>query len=149
MVSAIDEVGPRDVVEFFAKIYDTKPSEALLIAMPKLSREAQRLGAMYGVEIIGAVSPDEINKKLSGVIESESLATTTGPDGQQILSLQETSTSEAESRDASEVLRTSGRIEPRAASLIEQTISSLGKKISNTTPSGESNSTDELTVKPI
>jgi hypothetical protein len=43
------------------------------------------------------------------------------------------------------VLRTSGRIEPRAASLIEQTISSLEKKTSNTTLSGESNSTDELT----
>ncbi|MGA3295856.1 MAG: hypothetical protein ABSD41_00225 [Candidatus Bathyarchaeia archaeon] len=97
MVSAIDQVGPPDVVEFFAKVYDTKPSKALLIALPKLSREAQRLGAMYGVEIIGAVSPDEITKKLSAVIESESLATTTGPDGQQILSLQETSTSEAES----------------------------------------------------
>ena len=76
MVSAIDEVGPPEVVEFFAKVYDTKPSKSLLIALPKLSREAQRLGAMYGVEIIGAVSPDEITKKLSAVIESESLATT-------------------------------------------------------------------------
>jgi Zn finger protein HypA/HybF involved in hydrogenase expression len=143
MISAIDEVGPPEVVEFFAKVYDTKPSKSLLIALPKLSREAQRLGAMYGVEVIGAVSPDEIATKLSAVIES--LGITTGPNRQETLSLQETSTTEAERRDPPEVLKTSAPIETRAASLIEQTISSLEKKTSNAMPSVASNSTDELT----
>lgn len=140
MVSAIDEVGPPEVVGFFAKVYDTKPAKSLLIALPKLSREAQRLGAMYGVEIIGAVSPDEIIKKLSAIIESESLAIT-APNGldRQTLDLRETSTIEAE------VPMTSGSVESRAAALVEQTISSLKKKTSNTTPPEGSNLTDELT----
>jgi hypothetical protein len=68
MVSATDEVGPRDVIAFFAKVYDTKPPRALLVAMPKLSREAQRLGAMYGVDIIGASSPDEVITRLASIV---------------------------------------------------------------------------------
>jgi len=142
MVSAIDEVGPPQLVEFFAKVYDTKPSKSLLIALPRLSREAQKLGAMYNVEVIGAVSPDEITRKLSGIIESESLAAIppTEPYSQLTASLQESSTAEARRRDSPEVLRTSGPVESPVAALIEQTISSLEKK----TPPEESNSADEL-----
>jgi hypothetical protein len=90
---------------------------------------------MYNVEVIGAVSPDEIAEKLSAIIKSESLATIPPT-----LGLQETSTTEATRRDSSEVLRTSEPVESPAAALIEQTISSLEKK----TPPEESNSADEL-----
>lgn len=158
MVSAIDEVGPRDVVEFFAKIYDTKPSEALLIAMPKLSREAQRLGAMYGVNAIGARSPDEVTKRLGALIGTQSTTKTAAPSvpdmGQTLLGLQpETKIDQPlaqpkrESRqEPSEELRIKEAtlVEPRAASFIEQAVSLLEKKTDQKTPSEESNTADSL-----
>jgi hypothetical protein len=67
MVSAEIEVGSQDVIAFFGKVYDAKPSKALLVAFPKLNREALRLGAMYGVDVVGAETPDEIISKLTTV----------------------------------------------------------------------------------
>lgn len=126
MVSAIDEVGPPQVVEFFAKVYDTKPAKSLLIALPKLGREAQRLGAMYGVEVIGAESVDEVKSKLSTFIETlgASASAPSEPD-------QDTSIVEVEKRPPEP---SKPSIELRAASLIEQTIASLEKKTSDTPP---------------
>lgn len=147
MVSAIDEVGPRDVVEFFAKIYDTKPSEALLIAMPKLSREAQRLSAMYGVNTIGAESPDEVTKRLGAVIGAQSTTKTFAPAvpdvGQTLLDLQPERESKQEPSEELRVKETTP-VEPRAASFIEQAVSLLEKKTDQKTPSEESNTEDSL-----
>jgi hypothetical protein len=115
MVSAMDQVGPQYVVEFFAKVYDTKPSKALLIALPRLSEEAKRLGVMYSLETIDGDSPDEVTKRLSAVIETLS----TPP-----------STTQA--------------LETRATALIEQTISSLEKETSTRTQSEESMEADKI-----
>lgn len=67
MISAAEEVGPKDVVAFFAKVFDSKPPKALLIAMPRISREARKLAAMYGIEVIAAEEPDEIIEGLAAL----------------------------------------------------------------------------------
>lgn len=64
-VSAGSEIGPEEIAAFFAKIYDTKPRRAILVAMPKLSQAAQKLSAMYNVEIIAAEIVAELIEKLS------------------------------------------------------------------------------------
>lgn len=69
MISAVDEVKPQEVVAFFAKVYDTKPPFAILIAMPKIGVQAQRLSAMYGVRAIAAEDPNEALKKLMPILE--------------------------------------------------------------------------------
>jgi len=68
LISATDEVGPQDIVTFFAKVYDSKPENAILVAMPKISSSAQKLGAMYNVEVISAEIPEEIIKKLTPML---------------------------------------------------------------------------------
>jgi hypothetical protein len=69
MVSAVVEVGPRDIIDFFAKVYDTKPKLAILVALPRISVEAQRLAAMYGVRAIEAKDPDEAARRLAPILE--------------------------------------------------------------------------------
>lgn len=69
LLSAVTEVGPQQVVEFFAKVYDTKPPLAVLIAMPKISVEAQRLSAMYGVRAIAAADTDDALRKLIPILD--------------------------------------------------------------------------------
>ncbi len=69
LVSATTELAPKDIAEFFAKVYDTKPQKAVLIAMPKLSQDAQKLSAMYGVETIFGERIDEILEGLSVILK--------------------------------------------------------------------------------
>jgi hypothetical protein len=162
MVSAPNEVGPQDVVEFFAKIYDTKPSKALLIAMPRLNREAQRLGAMYGVEVIGAESPDEVVKRLTSYVGGQSIVETriAGPNVEPNASGLHADTGAEPKIDQVSVQREqkpTGKdelskeptvkrnipVEPKAAVFIDQAVSSLEKKISQI-PSDDSSKADEL-----
>ena len=70
MVSSTGEVSPQDVMAFFAKVYDAKPSTPIMVAMPRVSKEALSLGAMYGVEIIAADDPDRIISKLAKITGS-------------------------------------------------------------------------------
>jgi hypothetical protein len=67
-VSANTDIGPEEVAAFFAKIFDTKPRRAILIAMPKLSESGQKLSAMYGVEIIAADNVAKLIENLTLVL---------------------------------------------------------------------------------
>lgn len=69
VISAPTAVGPEKIVGFFAKVFDTRPSKGVLIAMPKLDEEAQKLSALYGVETIAAEQTDEILARLSRLLE--------------------------------------------------------------------------------
>jgi hypothetical protein len=69
VISAPKAVGPEKIVGFFAKVFDTRPSKGVLIAMPKLDEEAQKLSALYGVETIAAEQTDEILAKLPRLLE--------------------------------------------------------------------------------
>jgi hypothetical protein len=67
-VSANTDIGPEEVAAFFAKIFDTKPRRAILIAMPKLTESGQKLSAMYGVEIIAADNVAQLIEAFSLVL---------------------------------------------------------------------------------
>ena len=64
------EISVDYVVEFFAKILDTRIQRGFLIAIPKLSDEAQKLSEMYGLSVISAETPKEAVEKLLGTVES-------------------------------------------------------------------------------
>jgi transposase-like protein len=66
MVSAVNEVGPQEILSFFAKVYDTRPPLPILIAMPKIGVETQKLSAMYGLRTIVA---EDLNEALRGLIQ--------------------------------------------------------------------------------
>jgi len=131
MVSAMDEVGPKDVIEFFAKVYDAKPPKALLIALPRLNVEAQRLGAMYGVDIIGAASPDEAVSKLSNVVGLQPSSPIPEPEiGTKVAAGQVPEISGPESIDRLQLNQvTKGRVasETRVKSFIDDAVSMLEK----------------------
>lgn len=122
LVSAEIEVGPQDVVAFFAKVYDAKPSKAILVAMPQLNREALKLGAMYGVDVVGAETPDEIIRKLrtflGAVTPSERASTPTV--GEPTRPLGEPSTKPL--------------VEQKAAAFVEEAITAIEKTMTATPP---------------
>jgi hypothetical protein len=60
MTSGAEEVDPEGVVLFFGKVYDLNPRRAILVAMPRLSKDAQRLSALYKVEVISGTSIEEL-----------------------------------------------------------------------------------------
>jgi len=64
IVSAANEIGPESVVGFFAKVYDTKPPRAILVVMPNVTKETQRLCSMYGIEVVAGKDTDEIIERL-------------------------------------------------------------------------------------
>ncbi|HMK83944.1 MAG TPA: hypothetical protein VK503_09520, partial [Candidatus Bathyarchaeia archaeon] len=73
MVSAVDEVGPQEILSFFAKVYDTRHPLPILIVMPKIGVEAQKLSAMYGLRTIVAEDLNEAVKGLIQILEINSL----------------------------------------------------------------------------
>lgn len=52
VVSSEKPNGPREVLSFFAKVFDTKPKRAILLAMPGIDRDARKLAQLYGVEVV-------------------------------------------------------------------------------------------------
>jgi hypothetical protein len=60
MTSGSQEVGAEAVVAFFGKVYDLNPRRAILVAMPALSKDAQRLSGLYKVEVVSGKSIEEL-----------------------------------------------------------------------------------------
>ncbi len=71
LVSATTDIGPESVAGFFAKVFDAKPQRAILIAIPKLNQEAQKLSAMYSIETVSADQVEDILKNLSSLLEPQ------------------------------------------------------------------------------
>ncbi len=72
LVSATTDIGPENVAGFFAKVFDAKPQRAILISIPKLNQEAQKLSAMYSIETIAADQVEDILTNLSQLLETQS-----------------------------------------------------------------------------
>jgi hypothetical protein len=65
------EVGPKEIVEFFAKIYDTKPKRPLLVCVLSLNHDARSLVEMYKIENITAKDTDSVLSALSQIFDSK------------------------------------------------------------------------------
>ena len=68
MTSGTEEVGPESVVAFFGKIYDLNPRRAILVTMPGLSKDAQRLSALYRIEVISGASIGDLVANLQDLL---------------------------------------------------------------------------------
>jgi hypothetical protein len=68
MTSGTEEVGPESVVAFFGKIYDLNPRRAILVTMPGLSKDAQRLSSLYKIEVISGASIGDLVTNLQGLL---------------------------------------------------------------------------------
>lgn len=84
LVSATNDIGPESIVGFFAKVFDAKPQRAILIAMPKLNREAQKLSAMYNIETVAADRVEDVLKNLTRLLEPEGRPVGTTPAAEQV-----------------------------------------------------------------
>jgi len=64
LTPSLKEVGTQTVAEFFGKIHDAKPQRAMLVVMPRLSDEAQKLSTMYGLEVVTGDTPWQAVQRL-------------------------------------------------------------------------------------
>jgi len=64
IASGASEIGNEFVVSYFAKTFDVAPHRSVLIALPKLTEEARKLAALYGLEVIEGESLEEVLKWL-------------------------------------------------------------------------------------
>jgi hypothetical protein len=69
ITSEASDVGPESVATFFAKIYDSKPRRAILIAIPRLAQEAQRLSELYKLEVVGGESVEDLLRRFKELLE--------------------------------------------------------------------------------
>ena len=83
IASGTQEVGQESVFALFAKIYDTKHHRAILVAMPRLSREAQQLSANFKIEVVDGASLEALvgHLKESATIVQMDLPLGTNPLG--------------------------------------------------------------------
>jgi uncharacterized protein YbaR (Trm112 family) len=54
LISVAGQVEPQDVMAFLAKVYDVKPPRVFLVATPRVSKNAEKLCTLYGVELVVA-----------------------------------------------------------------------------------------------
>ncbi|MEM3022668.1 MAG: restriction endonuclease [Candidatus Bathyarchaeia archaeon] len=66
--SSDSEVGEEEVVEFFAKVLDARPSRAVLVAMPRLSEGAMRLAQLYGIGIAEGRDAGEVMASMARLL---------------------------------------------------------------------------------
>jgi len=71
MTSGAQEIGSESVVAFFGKVYDLSPLRAILVAMPGLSSDAQRLGKLYKIEVVSGPSIESLIQGLSELLGKE------------------------------------------------------------------------------
>lgn len=58
------ERGPKPVLNFFAKTYDVPAEREVLIAIPRLSKDAKKLAETYGMEYMEGETAEEILKDM-------------------------------------------------------------------------------------
>ena len=64
IASSPSEVGDDEVVRFFAKVFDARPTRAILVAMPKLSEGALKLAKFYGIETVEGRDAGEVRSSM-------------------------------------------------------------------------------------
>jgi hypothetical protein len=75
ITSCAEDVGPESVVAFFGKVYDLNHRRAILLAMPRLNRDAERLSSLYKSEVVSGASIEELIRNFSellgnGIVEA-------------------------------------------------------------------------------
>jgi len=68
IAASAGEVGLEQVIEFFSKVYDTRPRRSILVAIPEINKQAKRLADTYGIEVVHGLNVDEVAEKLLIVI---------------------------------------------------------------------------------
>ena len=64
-----DAVDEAPVAAMFAKAFDVKPKEQMLIAIPKLGEGASKLAQLYKINVVEATSMDEAAEKAVNLLE--------------------------------------------------------------------------------
>ncbi len=62
--SADSAVSEQAVISMFAKIFDTRPERACLVAIPKMSENGRKLAALYKIELIEAKNQNVVIEAL-------------------------------------------------------------------------------------
>ena len=63
-----DEASEQPVIAMFAKVYDTAPDKALLIAIPRMSKNGKKLAALYKIELVEAKDQKGVLKGLQALM---------------------------------------------------------------------------------
>jgi len=71
LTSGTQEIGSESVVALFGKVYDLSPRRAILVAMPGLSKDAQRLSTLYKIEVVSGPSIESLIHGLSELLGKE------------------------------------------------------------------------------
>ena len=68
ITSSLNEVGRESVLNFFAELFDVKVDQGILVAMPRLSRDARTLAKLYAINFVEGETIREVLDKLPTVI---------------------------------------------------------------------------------
>jgi hypothetical protein len=71
LTSGAQEIGSESVVALFGKVYDLSPRRAILVAMPRLSKDAQGLSTLYKIEVVSGPSIESLIHGLSELLGKE------------------------------------------------------------------------------
>lgn len=61
-------INETKVITMFAKVYDTTPQRSIMIAIPRLTKDAKKLAEQYNIDVVETEGVSEIWKKLRIVI---------------------------------------------------------------------------------
>lgn len=89
LTSDQSEISREAVLNFFAKLYDVKSDHAILVAMPRLSADAQKLANLYSIEYIEGETIEEVVNKLRKLITEPVKPTTPGETTIELKSLED------------------------------------------------------------
>jgi hypothetical protein len=68
ITSGTQEISQESVAAFFGKAYDLSPRSAILVAMPGLSKDGQRLAALYKIEVVCGASIADVARNLGELL---------------------------------------------------------------------------------
>jgi len=69
--TAEDVVSEQSVISMFAKIFDTTPDKACLVAIPRMSENGKKLASLYKIELIEAKNQDTAIDALKACISKQ------------------------------------------------------------------------------
>jgi hypothetical protein len=62
IASSFDKVDSEVIVSHFSKAFDANPSRSIIVAIPALNEEGNRLAELYGIEIVNGNTLKEVRK---------------------------------------------------------------------------------------
>ena len=64
--------GEQTIIRMFAKMFDVKPTRAIIVAVPRMSEVGKRLAESYKIDLIEAGGVNEVARKLEKIVGVES-----------------------------------------------------------------------------